>query len=89
MTVRNDTNDSITLPLFGYFLAVDDKGGSYKADPHGSNWPTTFPPSKTVSGSADLEVPIPNDRSTLSVSFSTIFGSLDLNSISVDGIRIQ
>jgi Telomeric repeat-binding factor 2. len=88
MTVNNQTNDAIQLPLFGYFSAIDNNGMSYEADVQISNWPNNFPPGQQVSGSIDLISPVPQSVSSMSVGFSTIFGSLQLvgKSISVDGI---
>jgi len=88
VTINNQTTDSITLPLFGYFVAVDNSGHSYKPDVRLSDWPNSFPPGMSLSGSIDLEDPVPQDATTFNLSFTTIFGSLDIGgkSISVTGI---
>lgn len=79
MTVNNRTSDSIVLPIFGFFTAKDNLGRIYTADPFDSDWPNNFKPfmpGTRTSGSADLESPIPEDAATLTIGFSTIFGSL-------------
>ena len=88
ITVNNQTNDSITLPLFKNFSAIDSSGRSYQADQQISDWPDTFPPGTRVSASIDLEDSVPLGVSPMNISFGAIFGSLDYvgKSISVNGI---
>lgn len=90
VTIDNQTKDSLSLPLFKNFTATDSRGGSYESAHWESNWPSNFPPKMKVTGSIDLKDPIPNDETIMNVSFSTIYGSLDLvgKSITVPDISI-
>lgn len=88
ITIENKTSDAVSLPLFGYFTAVDSQGMSYAAKHFASNWPDRFPPEQRVEGSIDLEA-VPMNVSTLTANF-TIFGGLfPLNkNISAKNIRV-
>lgn len=86
VTVNNQTTDSLTLPLFGYFLAVDNSGNSYKANHRLSDWPESIPSGMKISGTIDLEDPVPQDVSMISLSFTQIFGSLDFG---MEGITVR
>lgn len=90
LSASNQTGDSITLPLFGNFIAIDDNGQSYEADHLISNWPKAIPPGETLSGSIDLKDSVPEGVSSMRISFSNIFGALELvgESITVSGITV-
>jgi hypothetical protein len=90
MSVNNQTTDAIQLPLFKNFLALGNDSNSYEPDPFGSQWPDTFPAGSTTSGSVDLKDPVNANISTMSISFSTIYGSLKIGgtSLTVPGISI-
>lgn len=89
MTATNHTGDDLTLPLFGYFLVVDDRGNQYKADPFSSTFPREVPKGATVSGHANMESALNADASILKAGFTTVFGSFNVKSIIVDGIGIE
>lgn len=88
ITIENKSSDTVRLPLFGYFTAVDSQGRSYEAEPFVSDWPDNFPPDQQIEGSIDLEA-IPADVSSLTANF-TIFGGMSPlnNSISAQNIPI-
>jgi hypothetical protein len=90
LSVNNQSRDSISLYLGSDFQAIDSNGQSYGADPFDRNWPETFPPGITLTGSIDLEDPVPNSITTMKISFSTIFGSLDYigDSILISDIQV-
>jgi hypothetical protein len=90
MSVNNRTNDALTLPLFGSFVAIDSNGQSYQADHRISDWPQNFPGALQVTGSVDLQDAVPNDISLMHISFSTIYGSLEFvgESITVSNIEV-
>ena len=77
LSVNNQTNSTISLPLFGNFLAIDSNGQSYKADHQISNWPKDIPAGLILTGSIDLLDPVPNTISVMKVNFSTIFGGVE------------
>jgi len=89
MTATNQTGDNLTLPLFGYFVVVDDRGNQYKADPFSSTFPREVPRGATVKGHANIEAPLNADATILKAGFTTVFGSFSVNSIVVDGIAID
>ena len=90
ITARNDTTDSITLPLFKNFSAVGNNGESHESNHQVSKWPEQFPPGAQVSGSVDLEDGVSADATTMTISFATIFGSLDIggNSLTITDIPV-
>lgn len=84
--VGNDTGETVRLPLFGNFTAVDDRNRSYDPDSFNSDWPDAFPPGTTLQGTIRLEDPVNTDATELAVHFSTVFGQSGPDSISVEGI---
>lgn len=90
MTVDNQTDGTIDLPLFMNFSAIDNDGASYEADAFVSQWPIKFLPRKRVSGSVDLSTSVNEGATSLSIGFSKIFGlqSFGNNSITVDGVKV-
>ena len=88
MTATNNGSDKLTLPLFGYFKAVDNLGNEYKADPFSSTFPRDLSPGQTLSGYANMETPLNANASVMKVAFTTVFGSFAVDSIMVDGIPV-
>lgn len=84
--VGNETGDTVRLPLFGNFTAVDDRNRSYDPDSFNSDWPDAFPPGTTLQGIIRLEDPVNTDATELAVHFSTVFGQSGPDSIGVRGI---
>ena len=77
ITAQNDTGDTLTLPIFGYFVVIDDHRHQYEGDPNTSNWPGSVAPGAVVSGEIVVARPLPGDVTTLTrVGFTQVFGSL-------------
>jgi hypothetical protein len=89
MTATNHTGDALTLPLFGYFFVKDDLGNQYTADPFSSTFPRDVAPGATVSGYANMEKPLDRRASRLSAEFTTVFGSLRVNSARVENVSVR
>ncbi len=88
MRATNKTNDQLSLPLYGYFFAVDNLGNQYEADPFSSTFPSRIAPGATVSGFAEMSSQLDDDATSLVVTFTHIFGSLSVDSISVENIPV-
>jgi hypothetical protein len=85
-TVDNQTGESLSLPLFGNFVASDDLGESYEADPFASDWPDSFPSGQRVSGTITITEQVSQDATTLFISFPNVIGSFEVDSIEVEDI---
>jgi len=88
VSVDNQTADSINLPLFGYFIAVDSSGVAVTANPAAGNWPRSFAPRGLVVGEIRLEGWFGPDATEFRIEFSQVFGTFDIDSIGVAGIPI-
>lgn len=87
--VVNGTSDSLSLPLFGYFSATDGTGETILADVGASNWPTSFAPGATGRGEIRLDDWFVAGSGEFRIDFTQVFGSFDVDSISVQGIPIN
>jgi hypothetical protein len=83
--VTNNSNESISLPLYGYFVANDDKGGTYTADPFSSQWAAQVPAGGSITGTIQLKERVNPSATRLTISFTTIFGL----GASGDGITLR
>jgi hypothetical protein len=88
MTATNRTGDRLSLPLFGYFNVVDDLGNQYEASPFSSTFPHDVAPGATISGYANMTSSLNSKASTVKVTFTTVFGSFQVKSITVEGINV-
>ncbi len=86
MTATNETKDTLALPLFMNFYVVDDLGNQYQADPFQSSFPYQIASGATVSGYALMTKPLDSRATTLKALFSVVYGSLNIRSISIEGI---
>jgi hypothetical protein len=89
MTATNGTGDKLSLPLFGYFNVVDDMGNQYEASPFSSTFPDDVAPGATISGYANMKTRLNSKASTVKVTFTTVFGSFRVNSITVAEIPVR
>lgn len=89
MTAVNNTSEKLSLPLFGYFFVVDDLGNQYEADPFSSSFPTAIAPGATVSGYARMTRQLDSNATRVKVTFTQVFGSLSIDSISIDNIPVR
>jgi hypothetical protein len=89
MTATNETNDRLSLPLFGNFSVIDETGKQYEADSFSSTFPRDVAPGASVSGYAEIKEPLRDGARTLKVSFSTVYGLLGPHSITVAGVAVQ
>jgi len=89
MTATNDTDDKLTLPLFGEFFIVDDRGHQYEAELFGSDWPGDVAPGATVSGYAEMTEPLDSGASSVRVTFTSVFGTFEIDSMTVADIPVE
>lgn len=88
MKATNSTNEVLFLPLFGYFFVVDNLGNQYEAVPFSSTFPIQVAPGATISGFAEMSRRLDDDATSITVTFTKVFGSLSIDSISVEDIPI-
>lgn len=88
MRATNNTNTQLVLPLYGYFFVVDNLGNQYEADPFSSTFPEDIAPGATVSGFAKMNRGLDNAATSITVTFTHVFGSLSIDSIRVENIPI-
>jgi hypothetical protein len=90
LTVNNQSGDTLRLPLFGNFLAIDSNGQTYQADSQISQWPESIPAGLVVTGSIDLVDPVPQAVSDMKIHFATIFGAVEFvgKSVTVSDIEV-
>ncbi len=86
MTAKNQGRDALTLPLFGRFKVIDNLGNQYEADPFDSTFTESVAPGATVSGYAKMKTGLNESATTLKVTFTTVFGSFAVDSITVEGV---
>mgnify|MGYP001145157022 CR=1 FL=1 len=92
MSVTNQTNGLVSLPLFKNFFVIDNLGNQYEADPFSSTLPQDIAPGATVSGYADIPQPLDGNATSIKVMFNHIFGSLNFpypTSIAIEGIPVR
>jgi hypothetical protein len=89
ISATNDTEDRLTLPLFGYFFVVDNMRNQYVADPFSSSFPKSIAPGATVSGTIVMETPLNPAATHITLVFSQVFGSFDVDSISIRNIPLK
>jgi hypothetical protein len=90
MSARNDGSRSITLPVFeNCLLNSPSLRSTLKGDSFRSDWTETIPPGQTVQGTVNFDR-LPDDTTTISISFATIYGPLDGNTaITIADIPIR
>ena len=88
VSAHDGAGESVTLPIFGYFTATDDRGNAYTAHPLE---PITVPAGGTVSGVLTLDQTVPASARSLNVKWTHIFSQdLALNgSISITGVPLS
>jgi serine/threonine protein kinase len=89
MTATNGTRDKLGLPLFGYFNVVDELGNQYEADPFSSTFPHDVAPGATISGYANMKTSLNSKATTVTITFTTVFGSFQVRSITVEGVPLR
>lgn len=87
--VTNNADESIELPLFGYFTASDNTGRTYTANQENSDWAMTCPGSGFLTGVIELNSTISPEATMLSISFTEIFGfGAPQGGVTVTGIPV-
>jgi hypothetical protein len=70
----NNSDAAMSLPLFGYFSAIDDADKTYAASPFDSDWTITIPSHGAITGVIKLEGTVSPTARTLTISFTVVFG---------------
>jgi hypothetical protein len=88
MLVTNRTRDTIALPA-SQFIAVDNTGHTYAADPFAGDWPQAIPPGQSR-GVVDLKEALRGGVSSLRVGWGTVFGTFEAqDGVFVEGITLS
>jgi hypothetical protein len=88
LTVRNTTQTSLSLPLFGFCTFTGSDGTTLEVDAFRSQWPDTVPPGAFQRGTITFKGHLPDNLTTASLSFSQVFGPGG-KAITVAGIRLK
>lgn len=74
LTVKNTTQTSLSLPLFGFCTFTGSDGTTLQADAFRSQWADTIPPGALQRGTITFKDHLPDSQTTASLSFSQVFG---------------
>ena len=88
LTVRNTSQTSLSLPLFGFCTFTGSDGTTLQADAFRSQWADTIPPGALQRGTITFKDHLPDTQTTASLSFSQVFGPGG-TSITVSGIKLK
>ncbi|WP_158840465.1 hypothetical protein [Saccharothrix deserti] len=89
MTVRNDYDTSVTLPVFGY-SQLTSGAVTVEGEPFRSRWPDTVPPGQSRTGTITFGEPLPDSATSVTVTFTTVFGALHgPDSLSVEDVPLR
>lgn len=89
LAARNETETSLSLPLFGYCVLTGADGTTLEADPFRSRWSDTLAPGSLQRGTITFKGHLPDSIRRASFSFTQIFGRLGGGSITVPDIRLR
>ncbi len=92
LAARNNTEDTLSLPVFGNCILSSANGETLKADPHASTWADDLPPGGDLQrGTVVFEGTLPDAATRASLSFTTIYGQgfSRPKQIKVSGIRLR
>ncbi|MGX5716336.1 FHA domain-containing protein [Arthrobacter sp. MAHUQ-56] len=89
--VNNGTRSTITLPLFQNAMLTGPDGTTYDADSFRSNWQPQIPPGGQRKGTLNFESQLPEEATTVSLSFATVFvqGFDGPRTLTVPDIRLK
>ncbi|WP_461855551.1 FHA domain-containing protein [Arthrobacter sp. C152] len=89
--VNNGTTSTITLPLFQNAMLTGPDGTTYDADSFRSNWQPQIPPGGQRKGTLNFESQLPEEATTVSLSFATVFvqGFDGPRTLTVPDIRLK
>ncbi|MGW2937395.1 hypothetical protein ACWDA7_37470 [Streptomyces sp. NPDC001156] len=73
VTADNGGGETVSLPLYGYFVVDDDTGHRYHADPNSGTWDGEVPAGGSLSGWIELEDFVQPEARWLTISFTHIF----------------
>ena len=88
LTVKNTTQTSLSLPLFGFCTFTGSDGTTLQADAFRSQWADTVPPGALQRGTITFKDHLPDRLTSASLSFSQVFGPGG-KAITVSGIRLN
>jgi hypothetical protein len=87
LLVNNGTRNTLNLPA-ALFNLVDTAGHSYPADPRSAGWPMNIPPGQ-VRGVISITEPLGPQVTGMRAGWGTVFGSMEVDSIYVQSIRLR
>jgi hypothetical protein len=87
VAARNDTDTTVSLPLYGYCVFTGSDGTTLQADPFRSHWSDTLPPGILQRGTIVFSGHLPPSVLQAALSFTQIF-RLGGGSITVHHINL-
>jgi hypothetical protein len=88
IAVRNESESSLSLPVFGYCIFSGSDGTTLQADAFRSRWSETLPPGGLQRGTVTFKGHLPDSVRRAAFSFTQIFGPGG-GSITVKDIRLK
>lgn len=88
LVAKNNTEASLTLPLFKNCTLSSRDGTTLEADSFKSQWSDTLPPGVTQRGTITFTGHLSDARTTASLSFATVFGRPGGGALTINGITI-
>ncbi|MEV6417578.1 FHA domain-containing protein [Kribbella sp. NPDC051718] len=88
VTVRNTTQASLSLPLFGFCTFTGSDGTTLEVDAFRSQWTDIVPPGGFQRGTITFKGHLPDNLTTASLSFSQVFGPGG-RALTIPGIKLK
>ncbi|WP_344222096.1 FHA domain-containing protein [Kribbella sancticallisti] len=88
LTVKNTTETSLSLPLFGFCTFTGSDGTTLEADTFRSQWSDTIPPGTLQRGTITFNGHLPAHLTTASLNFSQVFGPSG-KPLTIPGIKLN
>jgi hypothetical protein len=89
LVARNNTDTSLTLPLFKNCTLTARDGTTLEADSFRSQWSETLPPGVTQRGTITFDGHLAPTRTTATLSFAIVFGRPGGGALTIPGLRIR
>jgi hypothetical protein len=85
----NATDTALSLPLFGNCVLNGADRTTLEADPSRSRWNPTLAPGSRQRGTIVFKAHLPDSVTRASLRFAHVFGSFEVDSISVNDIMLR
>jgi FHA domain len=89
LIARNNTQTSLTLPLFKNCTLTARNGTTLEADSFKSQWSETLPPGVPQRGTITFDGHLADTPTTATLSFAVVFGRPGGGALTIPGLRIR